>query len=275
MKRTLLSGMTFGLMLGLGTLLLSSCGEAKAGEKAETLVAELPSLEGKKVLMVYGGWPGHKPKEFTEKIAAWLKEAGAEVILSDSLGVYKDSALMSSIDVIVPSWTMGEISKEASAGLLKAIKSGTGIAGFHGGFGDSFRSNTEYQYMTGGQWVAHPGGQLNYEVNIIDQTDPITAGLQDFSIKTEQYYMHIDPNVKVLATTRFTGKSDSWIDGAVMPLAWKKYFGEGRIFYCSLGHAPDVFDVVEAKQILMRGIRWASGSKYLPKENCMSPIYGK
>lgn len=267
--------MTLSLMLGLGAVLLSSCEEATASEKTEPVVAELPSLEGKKILMVYGGWQGHKPKEITEKIAIWLKDAGAEVILSDSLSVYKDSALMSSIDVIVPSWTMGEISKEASAGLLKAVKTGTGIAGFHGGFGDSFRSNTEYQYMVGGQWVAHPGGQLKYEVNIIDQTDQVTAGLQDFSIKTEQYYMHIDPNVKVLATTRFNGKAHSWIDEAVMPLAWKKYYGEGRVFYCSLGHAPKVFDVAEVKQILMRGIRWASGSKHLPKEAWVSPIYGK
>lgn len=275
MKRTLLHFLSLPILLGLGMILIQGCSEATAGEKEEITIAELPSLEGKKVLMVYGGWKGHKPKEFTEKISVWLKDAGAEVMIFDSLGVYADSALMSEIDVIVPYWTMGQISKEQSAGLLKAVKSGTGIAGFHGGFGDSFRNNTEYQYMVGGQWVAHPGGQIDYQVNITDQTDPVTAGLKDFSLKTEQYYMHIDPNVKVLASTRFGGEHDSWIEGAVLPLAWKKYYGEGRIFYCSLGHAPEVFDVAEAQQILMRGIRWASGSKYLPKENWMSPVYSK
>jgi len=275
MKRTLLPLLTLALVSGICLALLQSCGQAKAGEKSAAEIVELPSLEGKKILMVYGGWKGHKPKEFTQKISKWLEEAGAEVMVFDSLGVYKDSVLMSTIDVIVPYWTMGQISKEASAGLLKAVKSGTGIAGFHGGFGDSFRSNTEYQYMVGGQWVAHPGGQIDYEVNIIDKADQVTAGLQDFSLKTEQYYMHVDPNVKVLASTRFSGDHDSWIDGAVLPIAWKKYYGEGRIFYCSLGHAPDVFDVPEAKEMLMRGIRWASGSKYLPKESWMSPIYGK
>ncbi|MEO0468154.1 MAG: ThuA domain-containing protein [Bacteroidota bacterium] len=236
---------------------------------------ELPSLKGKKILMVYGGWKGHQPDKFTKKVSEWLIAAGAEVHIFDSLGVYKDEKLMASIDLIVPYWTMGKISKEAEAGLLKAVKNGVGIAGCHGGFGDSFRNNTEYQFMVGGQWVSHPGGEIDYSVQITDQEDPVTAGIPDFSLKTEQYYMHVDPNVKVLATTTFTAEHADWIDGAVMPVAWKKYYGKGRIFYLSLGHAPDVFDVEEAKTMLMRGIRWASGSKYLPKEKWVNPVYGK
>ncbi|MEM6343507.1 MAG: ThuA domain-containing protein [Bacteroidota bacterium] len=275
MKRTLLALFPLLLLSTLAVLLFPACGEVSAGEKAELAETELPTLAGKKVLMVYGGWQGHKPKEFTEKVAKWLVEAGAEVIISDSLGVYKDSVLMSTIDVIVPSWTMGQISKEASAGLLKAIKNGTGIAGAHGGMGDSFRNNTEYQYMVGGQWVSHPGGQILHEVNIGDQSDPVVAGIQDFSLKTEQYYMLVDPNVRVLASTRFSGEHHNWIEGAVMPVVWKKFYGNGRVFYFSLGHSPDVFDVPEAKAILLRGIRWASGSKYLPKESWVSPVYGK
>lgn len=272
MKRTLF---TIAVLLGLTAAVLPGCGEAKAGSQNEVGFAELPSLEGKKILMVYGGWKGHKPKEFAEKIAPWLQEAGAEIVMSDSLGVYKDSVLMGSIDVIVQSWTMGQIDKEAAQGLLKAVKQGTGIAGFHGGLGDSFRNNTEYQFMVGGQWVSHPGGSIRYEVEVVDQEDPVMAGIQNFSLESEQYYMHVDPNVKVLASTRFTGEHLSWIDGAVMPVVWKKTHGKGRVFYCSLGHAPEVFDLPEAKEILMRGIRWASGSKYLGPEKWMSPVYGK
>ncbi|MEL6842514.1 MAG: ThuA domain-containing protein, partial [Bacteroidota bacterium] len=271
MKWTLL---TIAALLGLAAMILPACGEAQAGSQAKNDITELPSLEGKKVLMVYGGWEGHKPKEFTEKVAAWLEAEGAEIVMSDSLEIYADSVLMSSIDVIVPSWTMGKIGKEASQGLLKAIKSGTGIAGVHGGFGDSFRNNTEYQFMVGGQWVSHPGGgNITYQVDMVDQEDPLTAGIPSFSVTTEQYYMHVDPNVKVLASTRFTGEHISWVEGAVMPVIWKKTYGKGRVYYCSLGHAPEVFDVPEAKEILLRGIRWASGSKYLGQENWMSPVY--
>lgn len=246
--------------------------------KVETAAApasgELPSLKGKKVLLVYGGWEGHKPAAFAERVGAWLEKEGASLTVSDSLGIYTNEDLMASVDLIVQYWTMGKITKEQEAGLLKAVKNGAGIAGCHGGLGDSFRDNTEYQYMVGGQWVAHPGGEIDHRVDIIDGEDPVTKGVEGFDIHTEQYYMHVDPNVKVLATTTFNGDIDSWIDSAVIPVVWKKYYGKGRIFYLSVGHSPGTFEVPEVWTMLSRGIRWASGSRYLPKEEWMSPVYG-
>lgn len=236
---------------------------------------EIPSLKGKKVLVVYGGWEGHKPEAFAKRMAAWLETEGAVFTVSDSLGIYTDEAFMSSVDLIIQYWTMGKITKEQEAGLLNAVKNGAGIAGCHGGTGDSFRDNTEYQYMVGGQWVAHPGGEIDYEVNILDTGDPVTEGVEDFDIHTEQYYMHVDPNVKVLATTTFNGDVDSWIDSAVIPVAWKKYFGKGRVFYLSIGHSPGTFEVPEVWAMLTRGVKWAGGSKYLPREEWMSPVYGR
>ena len=241
---------------------------------APAAAPEIPSLKGKKVLVVYGGWEGHKPEAFAKRMAAWLETEGAVFTVSDSLGIYTDEAFMSSVDLIIQYWTMGKITKEQEAGLLNAVKNGAGIAGCHGGTGDSFRDNTEYQYMVGGQWVAHPGGEIDYEVNILDTGDPVTEGVEDFDIHTEQYYMHVDPNVKVLATTTFNGDVDSWIDSAVIPVAWKKYFGKGRVFYLSIGHSPGTFEVPEVWAMLTRGMKWAGGSKYLPREEWMSPVYG-
>ncbi len=234
----------------------------------------LPYLYGKKVIMVYGGWDGHHPKMFTDRVNAWLKTKGAEVTVSNSLDIYTNEKTMSETDLIIQYWTMGEITKEQEQGLLKAVKNGTGIAGCHGGLGDSFRKNTEYQYMIGGQWVAHPGGKINYKIDISNIDDPITKGLVDFDIKdTEQYYMHIDPNSKVLATTTFGNKHNGWIEGAVMPVSWKKHYAKGRVFYLSIGHDPKDFDTPSAWKLLTRGIRWASGSKYQPKEKTHTPIY--
>ena len=244
--------------------------------KAQSLAEDgLPSLKGRKVLLVYGGWDGHQPKIFAERVAAWLKTEGvSNLVISDSLGVYTNEKLMTETDLIIQYWTMGKISSEQEKGLLKAVKNGTGLAGCHGGLGDSFRENTDYQYMVGGQWVAHPGGKIDYKVDIINANDPITKGLADFNIKnTEQYYMHVDPNLQVLATTTFSGAQDSWIKGAVMPLSWKKYFSKGRVFYLSIGHDPIDFDTPSAWKLLTRGIRWASGSKYFPMENTMKPVY--
>ena len=251
----------FGLMFSF--LLLATTAEAD----------DLPTLKGKKVLMVYGGWDGHHPKELTEKLVPWIREQGAILTISDSLGVYTNKEIMAETDLIFQSWTMGKITKEQEKALLEAVKRGVGIAGTHGGLGDSFRDNTEYQYMVGGQWVAHPGGVIDYTVEITNSQDPVTRGIKNFAAHSEQYYMHVDPNVKVLATTTFNADHNSWIDKAVIPVVWKKYYGKGRVFYISLGHTPKDFDVPEAMEILRRGIRWASGSKFEPYEEWMSPVY--
>jgi uncharacterized protein len=235
----------------------------------------LPSLRGKKILFTYGGWDGHEPEKFAQYFSSWMKQESAEVVLSSSLDFYADKSLMNTIDLVVQQFTMSSITKEQEAGLLEAIKiNGTGIAGWHGGLCDSFRNNTEYQYMTGGQWVAHPGGTVDYEVRITNQQDAITAGIKNFTIKTEQYYMHVDPNVKVLATTQFTGSHDPWIDGCTMPVTWKKMYGKGRVFYTSLAHSlSHVTNSPETLTMMKRGIQWASASKYEPPENWVSPVY--
>ncbi|GAB4560720.1 MAG: ThuA domain-containing protein [Anaerolineae bacterium] len=212
----------------------------------------------KSALFVWGGWEGHEPKQCVDIFAPWLRDQGYEVEIADTLDVYLNTEKMRSLDLIVPVWTMGTITREQEQGLLEAIKSGVGIAGWHGGMADSFRNNTEYQFMVGGQWVAHPGGIIDYEVNIVKHDDPIVAGLSDFKMHSEQYYMHVDPSNEVLATTTFSGEYAPWIEGTVMPVAWKRRYGQGKVFYCSLGHVARDFDVVEARTIVQRGMLWAS-----------------
>ncbi len=216
------------------------------------------SLKDKNVLIVWGGWDGHQPDKFAKRMSAWAKDLGAKVLVSDSLGVYANPELMARQDLIIQYWTMGEISKEQCEGLIAAVKNGTPIVGCHGGLGDSFRNNTEYQYMIGGQWVSHPGGKIDYTVQISNTGDPVTKDLVDFDIKnTEQYYMHVDPNVRVLATTTFNADHDDWIAGNSMPVVWKKRHDKGRIFYMSIGHNPEDFDHPSVWTMLTRGIDWA------------------
>jgi len=233
----------------------------------------LPLLKDKKVLFVYGGWQGHEPMKCLNLFVPWIQSEGATVDTSASLDVYLDIEKLKSYDLIIQIYTMSSITEEQEEGLLEAIKSGVGIAGWHGGLGDAFRQNTQYQFMVGGQWVAHPGGIIDYSVQITNSLDPVTKGLSEFAVNSEQYYMHVDPNVKVLATTTFNDEHAFWINKTVMPIAWKKYFGKGRVFYTSLGHTADVFDIPEALQIMQRGIRWASGSKHQPFEKWISPVY--
>lgn len=215
------------------------------------------SMEGKNVLIVYGGWKGHQPEVFTKKIASWLENQKANVTLSESTASYLEKELMQSLDLVIQHITMSKMSNRESKGLRDAIARGVGLAGCHGGLGDSFRNDTEYQYMVGGQFVKHPGGQIDYKVTISNTSDPVTAGINDFNLKTEQYYMHYDPNIEILATTSFSGEHDAWIDGVEMPVVWKKNYGKGRVFYSALGHSEDIFDVPEVWNIMTRGIEWA------------------
>ncbi|WP_268124895.1 ThuA domain-containing protein [Roseivirga pacifica] len=263
--------------LGKATLLAGSVLLGKAFPEVESKTENpkpLPSLSGRKVLFTYGGWPGHEPEKFKDYMVPWLEGEGATVVSSSNLEPYADADFMKEIDLVIQCVTMSSITTEQEQGLLAAIKAGTGMAGWHGGMCDSFRNNPEYQYMTGGQWVAHPGGILDYSVQISQHNDAVTDSLNDFKIKSEQYYMHIDPNVKVLATTKFNGNANDWIDGCVMPVAWKKTYGKGRVFYSALGHSlQHLADTPAALTMIKRGIHWASASKYEAPENWVNPVY--
>lgn len=212
----------------------------------------------KKALFVVGGWEGHTPFESANLFAELLRQENYEVEISDTLDVYLDSEKLLGMDLIVPTWTMSTISQEQLAGLLAAGASGVGIGGWHGTMGDSFRDAVGYQFMVGGQWVAHPGDIIDYTVNITNHEHPITAGLSDFKMHSEQYYMHVDPSNHVLATTTFSGEHLPWINQTVMPVTWTRHWGVGHVFYCSLGHTAADFEVPEAREMVRRGLIWAT-----------------
>ncbi|GAB4546919.1 MAG: ThuA domain-containing protein [Anaerolineae bacterium] len=213
---------------------------------------------GKKALFVVGGYAPHTPFESANMFASLLREAGYETEISDTLDAYLDRQKLNGLDLIVPTWTMGKLTQAQSEGLRAAIASGVGLGGWHGTMADSFREDTDYQFMVGGQWVAHPGNIIDYTVNIRPVQHAITDGIKDFQMHSEQYYMHIDPSNDVLATTTFSGEYVAWIEGTVMPVVWTRNWGQGRVFYCSLGHNVNDFDVPEAREIVLRGLLWAS-----------------
>ena len=212
----------------------------------------------KKALFVWGGWEGHEPKKCTDIFAALLKENGFEVEVANTLDVYLDAARLKGFDLIVHNVTMADITPEQEKGLCDAVRSGTGLAGWHGGLADAHRSAIEYECMVGGQFVAHPGGIIDYEIHIADKNDAVAHGLSDFKMHSEQYYLQVDPGVKVLATTTFSGQGAPWTKGIIMPAAWKKLYGKGRVFYVSFGHTAADFDVPEAKEMVRRGLLWAA-----------------
>lgn len=211
----------------------------------------------KKAMIVWGGWPVHEPEQGAAIVRAMLEAEGFEVRVENTTRAFADPAI-ADLSLIVPNITQSKIEKDELANLSRAVREGVGLGGFHGGMGDSFRDAFEYQFMTGGQWVAHPGGIIDYRVNITRPDDPIVAGIADFPYRSEQYYMHVDPSNEVLATTTFTGEHAPWVDGVVMPVVWKRRHGKGRVFYSALGHVTAEFNVPEMRTILKRGLLWAA-----------------
>jgi type 1 glutamine amidotransferase len=237
----------------LALLVLGLCGAIALAGPSQ------PAKKQRSALFVWGGWEGHEPKQCVDNFAPWLESQGFKVEISHSLDAYLDLDKLKTLDLIVHIFTMSDIKPEQERNLEEAIKSGVGLAGWHGGLADAHRSNVEYEFMVGGQWVAHPGGIIDYDVDITKPKDPIVKGLKRrFHMKSEQYYMQVDPIVEVLATTTFTGQYAPWIKGVVMPVVWKKHYGKGRVFYTSLGHVAADFNVPEAREIVKRGLLWAA-----------------
>jgi len=218
---------------------------------------------GRKALIVWGGWLGHQPEQVAGIYREVLEGEGFEVEVSNTLESFADKEKLMELDLIVPNWTMGEIEKHLVFNIMAAVQAGTGIAGTHGGMCDAFRNNVDWQFMTGGNWVAHPGNDgVRYTVNIRHSSSSLLEGIEDFEVVSEQYYLHFDPAVEVLATTRFPNpavkgphSTNSPVD---MPVVWTKRWGLGRVFYCSLGHQANIIEMPPVKEIIRRGFVWAA-----------------
>ncbi|MBQ8345508.1 MAG: ThuA domain-containing protein [Clostridia bacterium] len=229
----------------------------------------------KKALIFWGGWNGHEPEKVSARFQAILEKNGFEVDRFGDLECLADRETLLTYDLLVPCVTGSEIPRDYEKNVSFAVSRGIGLAGCHGGMCDSFRKSTEWQFITGGQWVSHPGGDgVTYTVHVHRGTSPIIEGIEDFEVCSEHYYLHVDPAIEVLATTRFPlvnfyHAANKPID---MPVVWTKYWGIGRVFYCSLGHHDDVFDNAPSAQVLMeRGMLWAAEGRAAAEANGMNP----
>ena len=248
----------------------------------------------REALVVYGGWEFHEPEKVANIFKDFLEESGFKVMLSDTLDIYSDKERLKSLDLIVPNWTTGKLSVEQLDGILEAVASGVGLAGCHAGLCDAFRDSPDWQFMVGGQFVAHIGASgfggngIEFEVNIKEKGNPIVSGIDDFRFYDEQYYLHVDPAVRILAAAKIPpleyrgadGKAgmhylfgigswnlqeDAVLNGphtkngpAEVPVIWTKYWGRGRIFYNSLGHDAKRAGSQPSLTITRRGFLWAS-----------------
>ena len=208
----------------------------------------------RQALIVAGGWPGHEPDVIASLFREDLKTAGFSVRVETTLDIFADPRLPS-YDLIFPCWTMGQLDEAQAAGLQAAIRSGSGLGGIHGGMGDAFRGQLDYEWMVGGHFVGHPCVG-DYTVRLTSADHEITQGLPcQFNYNSEQYYMMVDPGITVLAETTYEYEGRR----CTMPVVWVKHWGKGRVFYSALGHkAREFLDHPHVRQMTVRGLLWAA-----------------
>jgi type 1 glutamine amidotransferase len=208
-------------------------------------------------LIVRGGWDGHEPVACTELFRDFLEGNGFTVRVADTLDAYLRPG---SEDLIVQCWTGARFTAEQENALVERVRAGAGFAGWHGGIVATGYEAPRYQYLVGGRFLCHPGGFVDYPVEI-NGAHPLGYDLSTFTVHTEQYFLHVDPTLDVLATTTFTGDHGApETAGAVMPVAWTRRFGAGRVFVCTLGHSPADLRVPQTRTIVERGLWWAGGA---------------
>ena len=227
----------------------------------------------KRALVVRGGWDGHQPVEATELFIPFLRENGFEVRVEESTAVYADADELAATDLILQLVTMSTIEDAELDGLIAAVANGTGMAGWHGGIADSFRNSDRYLHLIGAQFASHPGKhpselrgdqEDNYRPYTVDMTElgrshPITQGIEDFELTTEQYWVLHDDYLDVLATTTQAVRDwDPWHRPVTSPAIWTREWGAGRIFVSTPGHRVDILEHPSVRTIIERGLLWAA-----------------
>ncbi|HWU45354.1 MAG TPA: ThuA domain-containing protein [Humibacter sp.] len=225
-------------------------------------------------LIVRGGWDGHQPVETTDSFIPFLEDNGFAVRIEEGPAVYADEAYMDGVDLIVQVNTMNTIEQSELDGLIRAVRNGTGMAGWHGGIADSYRNSADYLHLIGGQFAHHasraPKGELAgeqadnyipYTVHITElgRRHPITQGTDDFDLVTEQYWVLSDEYNDVLATTTQSVRPwDAWNRPVTAPAIWTRQWGAGRIFVSAPGHRLEVVQDPNVRTIIERGLLWAA-----------------
>jgi type 1 glutamine amidotransferase len=227
----------------------------------------------RKALVVRGGWEGHRPVEATDLFLPFLADNGFEVRVAGSTAPYADAPAMAEIDLIVQCVTMSAIEPAELAGLRAAVAAGTGFTGWHGGIADSFRASSDYLQLVGGQFATHPGKDpaarvgdetdnfLTHTVDItpLGREHPVTAGLGDFELTTEQYWVLHDDLIDVLATTTHPVRPwHPWHRPVTSPAIWTRQWGDGRIVVTTPGHSLDILQNHNVRTVIERGMLWAS-----------------
>lgn len=146
----------------------------------------------------------------------------------------------------------GELTNKQEMNILEFIKAGRGFIGLHGASA-SFKSHSKYFEMLGGRFIEHKRVK-SFKVINIEKQHPITRGLEDFTVRDEPYRheFSMSKDIRILAIGDYQDVDNPNLE----PIMWTKSYGEGRVFYCSLGHRTNSLKSPIFQKIIQRAVKW-------------------
>lgn len=216
------------------------------------------------------------------------KKTGAyTAVVSQNYADLRTENLKNYDAIFMNNTTRLQASAEAKAALQEFVKGGKGLAGNHGA-GDNWHDYPEGLEMMGGEFVTHPFGRVKIKVD--DPQSPLTAvfGGKAFWFSDEIYAFkgaYSREKLRVLLSIDYASTPDiakteerlkqkaaaptatpndkAWSaaarDDHDYGIAWIRKWGNGRVFYCVLGHRNETTFDPTIVRFFLAGIQYALG----------------
>ena len=202
------------------------------------------------------------------------KSTGAFEVTATEDDSFFEPEKLKDFDAVLFLNTTGEVFKSKEAGreerlkksLVDFVKSGKGLIGTHSAT-DTYKKWKDFNDMMGGAFAGHPW-HTKIRVKNLEPGHPLNAAFagKDFEIADEIYQFRKDTAsaderrmlISLSGEIVDKGKGNTGKEG-LYPIAWLDKYGDGRIFYCSLGHRDEIYWNPVILKHYLAGIQYALG----------------
>ena len=202
------------------------------------------------------------------------KSTGAFEVTATEDDSFFEPEKLKDFDAVLFLNTTGEVFKSKEAGredrlkksLVDFVKSGKGLIGTHSAT-DTYKKWKDFNDMMGGAFAGHPW-HTKIRVKNLEPGHPLNAAFagKDFEIADEIYQFRKDTAsaderrmlLSLSGEIVDKGKGNTGKEG-LYPIAWLDKYGDGRIFYCSLGHRDEIYWNPVILKHYLAGIQYALG----------------
>ena len=261
---------------------VSNAQKNKKQSTAEKIAANLPKTAPAKPakvrkVLVFSKTAGFRHGSIptgVESMKQMGKSTGAFEVTATEDDSFFEPEKLKEFDAVIFLNTTGEVFKSKEEGredrlkksLVDFVKSGKGLIGTHSAT-DTYKNWKDFNDMMGGAFAGHPW-HTKIRVKNLEPNHPLNAAFsgKDFEVADEIYQFRKDTAsaderrmlLSLSGEIVDKGRGNSGKEG-LYPIAWLDKYGEGRIFYCSLGHRDEIYWNPDVLKHYLAGIQYAIG----------------